>query len=861
MYESLRLVNGGGLADKINMISQADNTATLCIGIGGTGISALRRIKKAVYETVRPDNYDRCDCSEKPEYKRISFLAIDSDRHPIYASNPALDLSNEFFNIGLCDIVAELADKDVLKRQQCFDWLNKNIAFSSADRMVFGRQIGRYLLCKKANALHNEVARMISSSIQGLSASAEININVISGLSGQTGGGCFIDVCYIVRQALYNLGLQEGACINGFFFMPDVNLANPNFPLGGINEKILKSNGFAALKELDYLMNIPKNGDVFTHKYSEIFRVEQARPPVDMCYLISPPIINGGMLPNGYDHAIDVVSDFVLHGVSNNWIPDGELQCNAFRYKWSVLPSQIELTHKAYPANYVYNLLGASCAIVPKKQIGTYLAIKFFDSIKYIADRRPTNGDVEQFCGNLGIDFLRLDMEIKKGTKPLNLDPKRFDTNAIKGFSVGTISSALDGFCNNWRQDTTNARTSNLKTLSRKLDDYVTTDNPESIIGRIFKELVSITANPDLGPHFATYMIRNSQSHTITSVLAGIREQAKMKRDYAQSQSGFRMDEMQGAQAEFNTANFITVNSKKQKYLFEVENWYRNQVEIETYSDYVLMIDKVLKHLEVIEEEYFKKLTNITDKLILTFKDNAEYFNNHGMGNELPTLNIIEIESIKDQLDEIIEKALKKDGDEVVAPYFVEKFTKLMLSHMNMWFDENETKIAELISNFIRKEFNEAMSKSMKQYLQEQYNITGADLIDWIASHVIKDGVVEWSRPIFLNSPEFPIADQSNHLEYVVLSIPNNEADIRRAAVMYKHDNGGQPQVEVCENEQVDKISALYLFSGIPLYAYNNLIDLEREYNGRLGVAGLHLYESETKDWRNLPSPIPEDLK
>ena len=144
MYESLRLVNGGGLADKINMISQADNTATLCIGIGGTGISALRRIKKAVYETVRPDNYDRCDCSEKPEYKRISFLAIDSDRHPIYASNPALDLSNEFFNIGLCDIVAELADKDVLKRQQCFDWLNKNINDSPLKNI--NQKISSYLL-------------------------------------------------------------------------------------------------------------------------------------------------------------------------------------------------------------------------------------------------------------------------------------------------------------------------------------------------------------------------------------------------------------------------------------------------------------------------------------------------------------------------------------------------------------------------------------------------------------------------------------------------------------------------------------------------------------------------------------------
>ena len=176
---------------------------------------------------------------------------------------------------------------------------------------------------------------------------------------------------------------------------------------------------------------------------------------------------------------------------------------------------------------------------------------------------------------------------------------------------------------------------------------------------------------------------------------------------------------------------------------------------------------------------------------------------------------------------------------------------------MNMWFDENETKIAELISNFIRKEFNEAMSKSMKQYLQEKYNRTGADLIDCIANHVIKEGIVAKGTPVFhVDTPMFPISSESNnHAEYIVLSIPNNEEDIRAAAVKYKAGRG--KPMGISENVLTDRIFMLQFFSGIPMYAYKDLIELERVYYDNINTPGLHMFECEGKNWKELPSPIP----
>ena len=662
MFESLRLSAGGGLNASMEKVAQDENAATIAIGLGGTGVSALRMFKKTVFERVKQDNYDKRDI-EVPQYERIKFLAIDSDRKNIESPLAQIDLSNEFFYVGVSDIIAELNDKVSLKNKKYLNWFNTSIEMTDASNGAGGiRQVGKYLLSKKANELYNKFTDMITTAITGLDKNFALNIYIMAGIGGGTGSGCFVDVCYIMQKALAELGYAGSANVLGFFFLPDVNLSNPDFPKGGPNEILLKKNGYAALKELDYLMSIPGNGDTYEQKYSETFGVNLSVAPVKMCHLLSTTDIDGRVIKDGYNYIMNVVAEYALNFVvkSEEVNPEGANSGITLQGIQSNITALLQTIHKNYGSSYTFNILGASCAAVPYKKIGTYLAIKFFDSIKYIADMRPTNGDVAQFCKNIGLDFLSLDMEVKKGTKPLNLDPKRFDTNAIKGFSIGTISEAVASVCNNWKQETANARTSNIKTLSRKLDEYVTTDKPESIIGRIFKELISITANTELGPHFAAYMIQNSQSHTIASVLAGIREQAKKKRDYAQGQSGFRMDEMQGAQTEFNTANFVNVNSKKQKYLFEVENWYKNQVEIETYNDYITMIDKVLKHLDALEEDYFKKLTNIIDKLILTFKDNAEYFAVHGMGNEMYTWSIVEIENIKDQLDELLKRRLRR---------------------------------------------------------------------------------------------------------------------------------------------------------------------------------------------------------
>ena len=56
IYSQLSLSTGGGIVSEMQQAEQVKNTATVLIGLGGTGIDCLREIKKAVRERLKPDD-------------------------------------------------------------------------------------------------------------------------------------------------------------------------------------------------------------------------------------------------------------------------------------------------------------------------------------------------------------------------------------------------------------------------------------------------------------------------------------------------------------------------------------------------------------------------------------------------------------------------------------------------------------------------------------------------------------------------------------------------------------------------------------------------------------------------------------
>ena len=73
-YARLLLSAGGGVISAGQQAEQARNTASILIGLGGTGVHCIRTIKTQVYDRLKPD----IPGAAVPTYSHIRFLGVDS---------------------------------------------------------------------------------------------------------------------------------------------------------------------------------------------------------------------------------------------------------------------------------------------------------------------------------------------------------------------------------------------------------------------------------------------------------------------------------------------------------------------------------------------------------------------------------------------------------------------------------------------------------------------------------------------------------------------------------------------------------------------------------------------------------------
>ena len=858
MFESMRLATGGGLKDLTEKVKQAKNTFSLVIGIGGTGFSALSTLREEVYEQVEPDGFD----GEKPIYNHIRFLQIDSDGW----SARGLDAS-EFFYMG-----REPFALPIPRDEPWFRWLNKDTTVDDARQGAGGvRQAGKLLLLADARELYNAISIAIRNGVSGLNAGFNINVYVMAGIGGGTGSGCFIDVCYIVQQVLSDLGYDGNAFISGFFFFPDVNLASGHFPTWPAYQDTVKTNGYAALQELDYLMGIPENGGRYEQQYNANFKISMAKPPVspNLCYLISAATMEGAVPENGYDYAMRTVAEYIL-----NYLVDAEAssQNNTLDVSATLqglLPNLRKLigqTRKDYGVNYEYNIIGSSCAIIPRQQIGTYLATKTLETVKYMKEAVPQRSDVEAFCIRTGFTYEALYAGVNEKVYPLSINPDGWVGALLKATKIGGIAKPLYEKCAEWMENNNKIIGKNIATMQRELDSYNPIEVPDTVLGKIFRKLVSIIENPDLGIYFAAGIMKGigngeAQAYTLDSVLQGIQEETTYRRDAAQAQQPYRIHQLNEAQEILINSReglLSSIKKKEANYLKEVEAYYQNKMDIVMHNKMLDMLAVIKRNLEKLNRDYFEKYVRIFDTLFATFEDNAEFLGSNERQNRNHTWSVVNITSIRENLDALVLQYVQRDAiGNRIAPDLVRGMNLMMLRNQGSWLDEKEGKINCLFSSFIRSHYHNAFTLTMQDFLAEKYGATGTDLEAIISEKIICDGLVRRAVPNFhIDSTQFPIMNSAYVVPLFVLSVPQNEDSVINAAKRCRQAHN--LQMGISQSVRRDRITICELYAGIPMYAYSALGDLKMAYEMHKNCPGIHLFEDEEGiDWRKLPSPLP----
>ena len=854
MYEGLLLSTGGGIITDIKKSAYQIKPAII-IGLGSTGIDALKAVRKKVYENILPDD----PAAAEPEYKHIKFLAVDTDCESFKGL-----AEEECMDIRVSNMAASM-ERAIWTERKEFNWLEEDLGLLGGGRVFPARQVGRYCLFKNIDKI-TDIIRELKTDVTAGAGDSEINVHIITGITGATGGGTFIDMCYIIRDLL-----GAKATLFGYFFMPDVNLNKPGIDKNAAGH--IKSNGYAALKELDYTMNLGCQGKRFKQYYGgpqKYLLKETAEPLVNLCYLISGTDKKGVLITNGYDYSMEAVGEFILRHHLNSY---------ALRYYLFKIPAIIRgKEHGAYCGYYT---LGISTAELPTKEIGTYLAAKLYQRIgSGLTENVPTYNDLDTHAEKMGLTLSNILGRLCGGvTGAGNIDWTGTYDFGIEDACSTTISvtdinipDVILEPIRHWKNENSGNLKKNFEVLTKDLDDFKFIDKGKkatSLISSVFRYLQNeVVSDFRYGAVYASKLTYNNHDKSLNDYLDGQIETLERAVSQWQGDLDLRVQDIEAAVVRCKKARVKKIrklyaqHEAITKYKDAVRAYYRKGLDIEI-GEYAIKMIAVLKqqingerYKNSLYPMYFKPMENMLIKLKNTFEFNLDFLLNHVFNDDdVAVWKMVNFKDIQNYVDSKFDEVI---ADDSVA---YNNFINEIMKQYEKWCADNsgnrENNVVNMINSYIGGLFEPLLNESMESYLSNKFGIHGdpEQLQATIKKEIFNNGVLAKAEP------KFYISQRYNDMVVVkkgYLSVPYTEANICEAA---KELTTTDVRITAFDNI----IFAVKLERGIPLYAYGLIDELERQYNaGGHGAVGRHLYEITDRNrdinWANLQSLIPYSI-
>ena len=850
VYRSLHLGFGGGIISPAQLAEQAENTATVIIGLGGTGVDCLRHIKTEVYHRLRPDD----PAAAEKTYQHIRFLGVDSERWESVceereaAPSRLLPLAEEEF-LSISSYVPELLQNPDIGNRPELNWLrNEELSFPPIARPIYYsggvRQVGRLLLMDHAQAFKTRLEQIIPSALEGFGAApAELNVHIITGSGGSTGSGSFFDVCYLTRSVCAGI---PSASILGYVFLPDVLLAKVS-PENEIVRRNIRQNGYAMLQELDYCMQLPYNGGGFEQEYKGGVILPWREPPVDLCHLVGASDEMGNLYPNAYGTALGVVSEYILGFLTAP--PRFTAAQRIDSHHWNVVSAD---GNKDTGACLNYCTLGAASACLPRREISTDLAAGLFEKFSVVVRNQPTRDDVEQLAlramapgqGQLGAVWSGLWQQICNGAGE---GLSHFVDSWKSVFICGDEAMVLH------YADQTAAKRNLLELGARAMMDA---QSGTSLIGRLRHELEDMICDFSRGPFYASRMLEPGQPYNLLNIIDGLIMENKARWDQEAVQD--RFGEYQRTKEDFFSRgkNPLRGRALFEEYRFRLEMLEQHKFWLEVFEH----LNRVLCTFRGQVEETAKAcstLARVMHTLFETFEENRrQLLGGALLPHENPLAEpLMTIPELRAALDAEVENVSAPDAFYALMQGF------LALGNGGALFAENEREIAKLVSEFCTRQVFPAFTvRSVTSFLQDKYQTrTDAELADRLdADRIVR--LAEKAGARFPFDPAVWSGDKSGNT--AILSCPDCEYTIQNAAAQFAARTGRWHPVW---SAAPDRITAITVCDALPICADRNLRAYEREYFSSPSF-GRHLYEGKPiegmalDDWRRLPSLVPQSL-
>lgn len=294
----------------------------LYVGLGGTGMNALLHTKKMFVETY----------GEVPPM--IGFLGVDTDGDAYKK-----ELPSKYGPVSLAPneqtpIQVEDAQAAYITSKQHFGWVHPDNVFALTSMTKGAGQIrsnGRFALTcnyeNLANKVKDVVLRITDANIKtnpkyDADFVGDVEVHMVFSMSGGTGAGTFLNMAYVIRQAL-------GKCkVTGYAVLPDVFESMSQYGM----ERV-KPNTYGSIMDLDYFMHL--NGteglqfdyvtgtqDIKSRPFSAFFFIDNKNKGGDsysnidqLAEMISLALVtSSGELSGSVDSVTDNVEKSIMNG-------------------------------------------------------------------------------------------------------------------------------------------------------------------------------------------------------------------------------------------------------------------------------------------------------------------------------------------------------------------------------------------------------------------------------------------------------------------------------------------------------------------------------------------------------------------
>lgn len=830
LKEQLSLTQNGGVYYEGTRVTPTADPI-LFVGLGGTGIDALLRIKNEV-QTRMPLPKDGNGQILNTSPMNIAFLAMDTDKETLKKSFGVAGFEksgDEFINLtvdGLPQVISSIIDKHLDDEE--WKWFDRDLTANGGLDGANGiRQIGRFMLFQRIN----EVCERFTAAIEKVLKAAGQNNNslkifVMTGIGGGTGSGTFLDVSYILRD----LALQKtpNVQIHGYIFTPDINKGN-----GGDDDSMYR-NGFASLKELDYWMSASEHQKQFEQQYSSKFNVKSNARPFDFCHLITARDASHNLV--NYTDAMNAVGgNLFSYIVSEKVSLDGN---TALKSMYDNISGHITVASKPYAANYNYLSIGSDKIEIPYTEIATLVAARVFAKLEPVFRQAP--------------DRNKFNMDLRH----LELTPDHLWSYIHKDVTMDPIQGKKFGYGDIWPSNAPYQRAEQWLIHAQQVMRQNGANLASVREGTFRRYMDALIKNISQGPCYAAELISSNESFCLVNTLEGFKNDCQERMSTCSGKADALKNKLNQGFVAGNNVGLLGRGNAVKEYTEALKEWLGNEYAYWAYFELIGGIEALISRLKKYHERIFKNLKATLCELPEIFEENVnKIVVDEEAARKDPSkarrylIRPLEFESK-------YKSALDKKMDTCATAFLttiaenLKRWVGIELDDIDVDIMEN-TDIGGCIAKFINDNFGNTLTMNMESLLIDRVP-AGTDSGDFLREQL--DDLKKDAVPLY--HMDVAYTGQLDIKSFSMISVPNDCPKIFAIA-----DRQGKPAEERPKySAERSKLQWVKVMAGMPLYAFPEVSKMEEKYELAMKTSretrkGVHL----RWEWREeIPSPLPE---